>query len=412
MKTRLYQSVASIHGYLTAAIALLLPVSKKLVPPIIGLWVLASFFMFAERRRQIHAGETKAGDGFSVFGLIALYYLFNFLWFWWSNDSAAALFNMEIKVSLLLFPLMWALQPNIEIRQRFNVLLSFVWGCLLFTGISLGRAGWIFYETGDVGAFYYDKLAWFFHPTYLATYMAFGLVVLGRMYSRHMFALGKPWVHHITAALLVLHIALLSSKAGYLCALLALLLVTLLLLRRKRSMQGLVYLLLNGALFAGVVLFSPNAQRRLEEVTTLNQPENNAGEELKATSSSGGRIVAWQTALEVMIEHPMGVGTGDVTNVLKEHYLEDGETYAYKKELNPHNQFLQSGVEFGWLGMILLIVIMVAGFRIALRHRDFLFFSFLLLLGLNMLFESFLEVQSGVVFFGFFFCFFVRSLPK
>ncbi|MDP4827505.1 MAG: O-antigen ligase family protein, partial [Flavobacteriales bacterium] len=283
---------------------------------------------------------------------------------------------------------------------------------LLFTGISLGRALWIFYETGDVGAFYYDKLAWFFHPTYLATYMAFGLVVLGRMYSRHMFALGKPWVHHITAALLVLHIALLSSKAGYLCALLALLLVTLLLLRRKRSMQGLVYLLLNGALFASVVLFSPNAQRRLEEVTTLNQAANNDGEEVKATSSSGGRVVAWETALKVMVEQPMGVGTGDVTNVLKEHYLADGESYAYKKELNPHNQFLQSGVEFGWLGMVLLMVIMAAGFRIALRHRDFLFFSFLLLLGLNMLFESFLEVQSGVVFFGFFFCFFVRSLPK
>jgi len=383
-----------------------------MVPPIIGLWVLASFFMFAERHRQIRAGETKAGDGFSVFGLIALYYLFNFFWFGWSDDTQAALFNMEIKVSLLLFPVIWGLQPNIEIRQRFNVLLAFVWGCLLFTGISLGRALWIFYETGDVGAFYYDKLAWFFHPTYLATYMAFGLVVLGRMYSRHMFALGKPWVHHITAALLVLHIALLSSKAGYLCALLALLLVTLLLLRRKRSMQGLVYLLLNGALFASVVLFSPNAQRRLEEVTTLNQAANNDGEEVKATSSSGGRVVAWETALKVMVEQPMGVGTGDVTNVLKEHYLSDGESYAYKKELNPHNQFLQSGVEFGWLGMVLLMVIMAAGFRIALRHRDFLFFSFLLLLGLNMLFESFLEVQSGVVFFGFFFCFFVRSLPK
>jgi O-antigen ligase len=352
LKTRLYQTIAPIHGYLTTAIALLLPVSKKMVPPIIGLWVIASFFLFAERRRQISAGETKAGDGFSVFGLIALYYLFNFFWFGWSDDTQAAQFNMEIKLSLLLFPVIWAYQPNIQIRQRFNVLLAFVWGCLLFTGISLARAGWIFYDTGDVGAFYYDKLAWFFHPTYLATYMAFGLVVLGRMYSRHMFALGKPWVHHITAALLVLHIALLSSKAGYLCALLALLLVTLLLLRRKRSLQGLVYLLLNGALFAGVVLFSPNAQRRLEEVTTLNQAANNDGQEVKANSSSGGRVVAWETALKVMVEQPMGVGTGDVTNVLKEHYLEDGESYAYKKELNPHNQFLQSGVEFGWLGMI------------------------------------------------------------
>lgn len=381
-----------------------------MVPPIIGLWVIASFFLFRERQRKVRLGEVKVGEGFSALGLIALYYMFNIIWFWWSDDVGAATFNLEIKVSLLVFPIVWGLQPNLELRQRFNVLLAFVWGCLLFTGISLARAALTYHETGDFGAFYYDQLAWYFHPTYLAAYMAFGLVVLGRMHSLHMFALGKPWVHHAAAAFLVLHIALLSSKAGYLCALLALLLVTLLLFRRKRSSQGMVYLLLNGALFASVVVFSPNAQRRLEEVATVNQPADQS--QAKASSSSAGRVVAWETAMSVMMEQPMGVGTGDVTNVLKERYLEDGETYAYKKELNPHNQFLQSGVEFGWLGIILLTLIMLAGFRIALRHRDFLFFSFLMLIGLNMLFESFLEVQSGVVFFAFFYCFFVRSILK
>ncbi|MFM1932344.1 MAG: hypothetical protein RL226_1647, partial [Bacteroidota bacterium] len=209
------------------------------------------------------------------------------------------------------------------------------------------------------------------------------------------------------SGLLIVHIALLSSKAGYLGALLALMLVTLLLIRKKKVIHAIVYLLLNTALFTSIVGLSPDAKRRLEEVNTAAQVA--ANDEVPAESSSSGRVVAWKAALSVLFEHPEGVGTGDVTNELKKVYLEEGENYAYKKELNPHNQFLQSAVEFGWLGMLIMLLLFISGLRVALLKRDFLFTSFLMLCALNMLFESFLEVQSGVVFFAFFYTFFIRS---
>lgn len=394
----------AIHGFLTMLLAFLLPVSKKLVPPIIVLWALTSFFLFKSSNAKLGWRE--------LLPLLA-YYFCNVLWIINSEDKDAAYFSLEVKASMLVFPLIWLFVPQLELRKRLDVLLAFIWGCIAFALFSVGRATWFWMADGDISHFYYAELGWYFHPTYLATYEAFALVVLGRMYSRKVFALGKPWVHHVTAALLIIHIGLLSSRAGYLCALLALLLVALLQFKRKRTKEAIAYLLLGMSLLASVVLLSPSSQKRLEEAvrpkTTDVQNDANSSVSAKASSSTSGRMVAWETALDVILEHPLGVGTGDVEHELMIRYKLAGEDYAARKHMNPHNQFLQAGVAFGWPGIIVLCLIFFMGFLLALKRKDFLFLSFLLLLGLNMLFESFLEVQSGVVFIAFFFTFFVKS---
>ena len=386
------------------AIAFILPISKKAVPPIIVLWGLTSFLLF---------GLSDAKKSWKALLPILLYYLCNVVWLASSENQAAGLFSLEVKASLAVFPLIWMFVPNFELRQRLNVLMAFVWGCIGFALFSIGRAAWLYLNGADLTVFYYADLAWYFHPTYLATYEAFALVVLGRMYSRKVFALGTPWVHHLAAALLIVHIGLLSSKAGYLCALLAMLLVALLQFKRKLPKEAVAYILLGTGLLTSVVMFSPLSQKRLAEAvnpkTTEGTVEAGKPTQQKASSSTSGRMVAWKTAVEVILDEPLGVGTGDVTDELMERYEAKGEDYAARKHMNPHNQFLQAGVAFGWIGILVTLLMYIVGFALALKRRDFLFTSLLLLLGLNMLFESFLEVQSGVVFIAFFYTFFVKS---
>jgi len=401
----IYAKVQSLHAALTVLIAVLFPLTKRFMPPLIALWVLTSFFLFS---------RANARMGWSALVMLATYYICNLLWFSVSDNREAATFALEVKLSFLLFPMVWMFLPAVEMRQRLNVLLALVWGCLAFVGASLIHAGIAYAESGDIGEFYYDRLAWFFHPTYLATYEAFALVVLGWMYVKKMFALGNPWIHHTTAALLIVHAALLESKAGFLCVILALFLVAILQIQRKRLRAGVLYFISGLALLFATVYVSPAAENRWGEVVqaTGDLADQEVGEEIQAKSSSGGRIVAWKTSLEILREHPFGVGTGDVTDELLLRYKRDGETYAYTKALNPHNQFLQAAVAFGWIGLLVLFMIFVAGFRVAIRRRDFIFSAFLMLLLLNMLFESFFEVQSGVVFFAFFYSFFVKSNPS
>lgn len=374
------------------------------MPPLIAVWVITSFFLFS---------RANARMGWGALLLMMLYYACNLLWHGVSDNREAANFALEVKLSFFLFPLVWMFLPPVEMRQRLNVLLALVWGCLVFVGASLVHAAFLYAETGDIGEFYYDRLAWFFHPTYLATYEAFALVVLGWMYVKKMFALGNPWVHHTIAALLIVHAALLESKAGFLCVLLALFLVAVLQLQRKRRREGIVYFISGVAILFATVYFSPSSENRWGEVvqTTEDLTEQENGAKIAAKSSSGGRIVAWRTSWEILKEHPFGVGTGDVTDELLMRYERDGENYAYSKALNPHNQFLQSAVAFGWFGVLVLLMIFAAGFQLVVRRKDFIFGAFLMLLLLNMLFESFFEVQSGVVFFAFFYSFFVKSNP-
>lgn len=395
----------AVHAALTVLIALLFPLTKRFMPPLIALWVLTSFFLFS---------RANARMGWGPLTILAAYYACNLIWYGVSDNLDAAKFALEVKLSFLLFPVVWMFLPAVDMRQRLNVLLALVWGCLAFVGASLVHAGIAYAESGDIGEFYYDRLAWFFHPTYLATYEAFALVVLGWMYVKKMFALGNPWIHHTTAALLIVHAALLESKAGFLCVILALFLVAILQVQRKRWRAGVLYFISGMALLFATVYVSPATENRWGEVVqaTGDMVEQEAGEAVQAKSSSGGRIVAWKTSLEILRDHPLGVGTGDVTDELLLRYKRDGEQYAYSKALNPHNQFLQAAVAFGWIGLLVLVLIFAAGFRIALHRRDFIFGAFLMLLLLNMLFESFFEVQSGVVFFAFFYAFFIKSSPS
>jgi len=58
-------------------------------------------------------------------------------------------------------------------------------------------------------------------------------------------------------------------------------------------------------------------------------------------------------------------------------------------------------VEFAWLGIILLVSMIIAGFVFAARNGDNVLLAVLILCSMNFLFESFLEVQAGIVFFCF-----------
>lgn len=375
---------------------------------IIALWVVLSIVLF----RRAHARM-----GFQALLAVCAYYVCTALWIYPSENRDAAWFAMEVKFSLLLFPLVWMFLPAIDARTRVNVLLALVWGCVAFVLIGVLRATWLFIESGDSGVFFYDQIAWYFHPTYLAAYDAFALVVLGRMHVKKVFTLSHPWLHYVLAALLIVHVGLLESKAGYLCILLAIGLVGLLEFQRTHKMRALLFIAAGAGVLTTVVLAAPSARNRVSSAfatPAAPQPstEESANPELpvsKPEGSTQGRLAAWRAAIEYIAANPMGAGTGDVTDRLVEIYTREGENYARRKALNAHNQFLQAGVAFGWIGIAVLLLIFVEGFRMAFKRRDFIFLSFLLIMLLNMLFESFLEVQSGVVFFAFFFGFFVKS---
>ena len=77
-----------------------------------------------------------------------------------------------------------------------------------------------------------------------------------------------------------------------------------------------------------------------------------------------GRLVMWQTAPELILSHPMGVGAGHATDQLS---LLIGMPVL---EDNVHNIFLQVLLDLGILGLVSYVIMIVAVARRALPNLD------------------------------------------
>jgi len=128
--------------------------------------------------------------------------------------------------------------------------------------------------------------------------------------------------------------------------------------------------------------------------------------------STAGRILVWSQAVELIKDHPLiGVGTGDVKEALVKKYAESGMDGIEEKRLNAHNQFLQSFAALGIFGFMSLVLgLFIASYK-AIRQNNLVYVMFILIIVVNALTESILEVQAGVIFYAFFNSFFMFLNP-
>ena len=88
----------------------------------------------------------------------------------------------------------------------------------------------------------------------------------------------------------------------------------------------------------------------------------------------------------------------EVQDALNEQYKQDGHPQLLNYDV--HNQYLQTLIAQGLLGLITLILVLLA--PLFCGNRSFLSYSFVLIFATCILTESMLEVQKGVLFFAFF----------
>jgi len=86
-------------------------------------------------------------------------------------------------------------------------------------------------------------------------------------------------------------------------------------------------------------------------------------------------------------------------------FLGDENTEGYQMK-NFHNQYIQNFAELGFVGFVLLIVILGLNLKNAFKSKDFVHIAFAILMISLFLTESFLWRQRGMVFFALFYCFF------
>jgi O-antigen ligase len=385
-----------------AGIVFFLPVFGRLVPVLIILMVLNWLLLgnpLTHFSRLIREPFRLKMISFSALYLLYIVGLF------YSRNRDFAWFDLETKLSLLIFPLIFAGSaiPMFEAGRLKMLLNIFIAGCGVGATILLIHAGLNKFSYKIADSFYYTRLAWYFHSTYLAMYYNFACIICFLLFMnsgkmRRWFRL----IYLLFGTFFIIMIFLLSSKAGILA--LATIFAALLVLTWKagRNLKSAVTLGIYGILMmmAGVVL-TPSTWVRF---STVGQAVRDESKTVRtAPESNADRLAVWGVAIDIINDNPLwGVGTGDVKDELVKGYTRVKAIPAIEKKYNAHSQYLQTFAALGIPGFSALLLMLGLPLWFALRKKYFLYFLFLVVIAINALTESILEVQAGVVFYSFF----------
>lgn len=109
------------------------------------------------------------------------------------------------------------------------------------------------------------------------------------------------------------------------------------------------------------------------------------------------------TAVKTIMGNPLfGYGVGDYDTVLFERYVQDGYEKLKNEHHNAHNQYTETALAIGVVGLIVMVLWMVMPMYIAWRRKSCLWEVMVLtfIVIFCSLFESILERQMGILFVG------------
>ena len=397
----------NIHEWFMAAGVFCMSVYSKGVTIFFALAFLTMVIQVFSGRRKIEWSSFN-GWAFVLYGVFTVF-LLSGVWNEWNHQTALS--EVETKISYLAFPLLFLFTSNSILHSLRRFQWALVSGCVFFALICHVHAVFGFLETGLWEEFVYGRLAWTFHPTYLGFFYLLSMVFLAGEFLDSINKRKSNWLV-LGIVFFSLETAFMASRAGFLALFLFYAIFAIHVFRNgKNKKRALV--VFSSSMLSFIILFlsfSPISGRAKEAVENSKSISETKKEEKVASTSE--RIVSWQTAWEIGRDYPLGVGTGNWKSHFKERYLLKGANFAAEHSHPAHNAYLQILVEWGWLGLLTLLSLLVAGFRRAWQMNDLFFLTFILGVSFHFIFESMLELQQGLVFIGFWMFFLIHRKPN
>ena len=361
----------------------LLSFQERFVPISLVIVLVINLFSIGWKERVHYFNKRK-----KYILLFISFYLVTVIGMLYTLNITEGLFDLEVKLSILLVPIFFLTSNVINKYSVFGLLNSFITGASLSLGLQVVIAIVSYYYTLDTDVFFYTLFSYFHHPAYFAMYVNFAIASLLVLIFHFK---DKPQLRHFALlGFLVIGVYQLSSRSGLLTliflAAYTIVYIVFPKLRWKRMMYAFfVLVLIIGVIIYPIVQYTNTV--RAVDVTS-------------SQSSSGVRIEMWKSSVSLIKDNfILGVGTGDVNRELQQGFAKDKVVRAVRDNLNAHNQFIQTQVGLGIVGLLALLGGLVYPFFVSVRKGKFLFPLFAIILGINFLTESVLNTQAGVIYF-------------
>ena len=394
-------SVAWIFSALLFVVTILPKLSSLLIILLLVFWVLEGGW----KERFRFFGNNK------LLLILPLFFLLHLISLSYSENLEYGMKKIETLTSLFILPLMIPSFRQLDLKNRkgqykwafllgllFNFIFCLSRSTILFSYEMYARNEGIILEAYPyTNYFFYSYLSYFMHYGYLAMYVNIGIAILLSILISKGVPSRRRRLAYLLLTLFSIYVILLYSKAGILALFMVYIYFAIYQVIRNRNLKSALISLVSVLIIGFVVVqYVPYTKERIQGMIngiTNTEVDPNSHE------STQLRVFVWQASSDLISENWMfGLGMGDAKTELLNEFKSRQFTGAYDENLNAHNQFLQTFINVGLIGVILLLLFFIGAFSLALQKKDLSLQIFVIITLAAFLAESYLQTQKGVMY--------------
>lgn len=346
--------------------------------------------------------------------LCFMFFLLHVGHLFFADNTKMALFGVEKKLSFLLLPILWfnlpVSNPKLLISQTlklFGYSMSFFgFGLLIYA--SFQSKGF-----SNMDVFFYHNFVQLFdgNAIYYSLLFTLSLVIFIDFNTKKFSALNTFLI-----GFNVFIIVLLSSKTFFF--ILALILLHQVIVSKKKWMVISVFSILGAVFFFANENSLVNRFREIKPESFFELKQN-----IEPSMRFDGfslRKELWDMSLEIVEEDKFsmwfGAGTGDAQDKLNKKISERGLFTGFENtentgflNYNSHNQYIQTFLETGLIGLIVFLLIMSYCFHVAINNKNRLLLYINIVIAVSYCTESYLSTQIGIISFVGFYSLFITA---
>jgi len=338
---------------------------------------------------------------FALYGLVNVAGLFH------ATDMVVGLMRTYDKLPFLVYPaVFFTLDKTFFTKEKVNTLFKgFLCATTLFLLICWGNSFIQYLITNKTSHFYYTLFSKLFgHPVYCAVIVCIAFCInfyfLNHSKKKH------KWLWGTLLFFYGISIYFFQTRSGIFAFIIILILSLFYYVHDHKKEYGKVAAMFSAVLIIFVMLLKIFPNRVEDYVININNPKQ-LQEKSIVKKVFGARTEIWQITYEIAMKNKIfGIGAG----YKNENYLKDDELQIINKYslfINAHNQFLQTFLENGIIGLFILCFLIFYSFYYAIKTKNYFLLMLLILFFINILFESMFERHKGIFAFNLFYSLFV-----
>lgn len=346
-----------------------------------------------------------------IFSVIFLIWM-ALTWFW-DSFNPSFIKTIETYGIFLALPIIFTIIPKLTLRYIVVACHLFVMATIAICLVCLVRAYFEYQVTHDQFVFSYHSLSnqVGLNAIYLSNYCVASLCWL--LYFQFITPGNKKSVIQNISVLaggvfLFIIVFLLSSKMLIAIMLLILLFLILYATKFKKlyiSIPLIILVCISTVFFAKKLTYL-NFRLVVTEFKMYSGTQDDQ-------NGLAARLLMWHSAMELIRERPIqGYGLVGSKELLIKKYEEKDFKLGVTGRYNVHNQYLETLLNSGIIGLLLLLCLVLIPLMAAFREKKVLLIILILHFMLAMLVESALTVQKELVFFWFFIWLFYFHFPS